>query len=360
MPAIQTHDLTKYYGDVCGVEDLSFSVEEGEVFGFLGPNGAGKTTAIRTLMGFQSPTEGTATVLDADITDTAALRRVRANVGYLPSEPGFDESVTGRRLLDYHGSLRGDVRSDELLELFDPPLDRRVGEYSRGNVQMLAIVMAFMHDPDLLIMDEPTSGLDPLKQEELLEFIRAEQDRGKTFFFSSHILSEVRKVCDRIGIIREGRLVELEDVASLIDRSGKTVRANIGGSVTAAEFEIEGAHDVTVSGGPGSADQASDTATGDDAPEIDGGEETTSVSFTYTGAYEPLLGHLLEYELLDLAIEEAPLEDVFMRFYGDHDAEAVVERVENGTDENGGDEDGGPGEDGHDEAQDAEAETADV
>jgi len=351
MPAIQTHGLTKYYGDVCGVEDLSFSVEEGEVFGFLGPNGAGKTTAIRTLMGFQSPTEGTATVLDADITDTAALRRVRANVGYLPSEPGFNESVTGRRLLDYHGSLRGDVRSDELLELFDPPLDRRVGEYSRGNKQMLAIVMAFMHDPDLLIMDEPTSGLDPLKQEEFLEFIRAEQDRGKTFFFSSHILSEVRKVCDRIGIIREGRLVELEDVASLIDRSGKTVRANIGGSVTAAEFEIEGAHDVTVSGGPGSTESAGD------APEVDGDEESTSVSFTYTGTYEPLLTHLLEYELLDLAIEEAPLEDVFMRFYGDHDAEAVVERVENGREETEAGDNGGE-ETGDDETRDTE--TADV
>lgn len=320
MSAIQTDDLTKYYGDVRGVETLSFAVEKGEVFGFLGPNGAGKTTTIRTLMGFQSPSSGSATVLGADITDAAALREVRANIGYLPSEPGFNENVTGRRLLDYHGSLRGDVRSDELLELFDPPLDRKVGEYSRGNKQMLAIIMAFMHDPDLLIMDEPTSGLDPLKQEEFLEFIRAEQDRGKTFFFSSHILSEVRKVCDRIGIIRDGKLVELEDVASLIDRSGKTVRANIGGSVTAAEFEIDGAHDVTVSSSPDSAG---------DGAEADGGEETTSVSFTYTGAYEPLLRHLLDYELLDLAIEEAPLEDVFMRFYGENPAEEV-ERIENG------------------------------
>jgi len=318
MSVIQTNDLTKYYGDVRGIEDLTFDVEEGEVFGFLGPNGAGKTTAIRTLMGFQSPTSGSATVLGSDITDAAALREVRANIGYLPSEPGFNETVTGQRLLDYHGSLRGDVRSDDLLDLFDPPLDRKVGEFSRGNEQMLAIVMAFMHDPDLLIMDEPTSGLDPLKQEKFLEFIRAEQDRGKTFFFSSHILSEVRKVCDRVGIIREGKLVELEDVASLIDRSGKTVRASIAGSITAAEFDIDGAHDVTIRGGSASAD---------DAPEAGG--DATSVTFTYTGAYAPLLRNLLEYELLDLAIEEAPLEDVFMRFYGDHDPEAAVERVEN-------------------------------
>jgi len=319
MPAIETRGLTKYYGAVRGVEDLSFTVEEGEVFGFLGPNGAGKSTTIRTLMGFQAPTEGTATVLGTDVRDASALRKTRANVGYLPDELGFKETVTGRRLLEYHGALRGDVRSEELLELFDPPLDRKVGEYSTGNKQMLAIVIAFMHDPDLLIMDEPTAGLDPLKQERLLEFIRAEQERGKTFFFSSHILSEVRKVCDRIGIIREGKLVELADIASLIDRSGKTVRVTLGGAVAASEFEIDGAHDVTVGGGG--------DASGD-GPDPDNLDGSTAVSFTYTGAYEPLLRHLLAYDLRDLSIEEAPLEDVFMRFYGDQDARAVVERVE--------------------------------
>ena len=320
MAVVHTDELTKYYGDVRGIENLTFDVERGEVFGFLGPNGAGKTTAIRTLMGFQSPTAGSATVLGAAITDAPALRDARRNVGYLPSEPGFDENVTGRRLLEYHGSLRGDVRSDELLELFDPPLDRNVGDYSRGNEQMLAIVMAFMHDPDLLIMDEPTSGLDPLKQEAFLEFVRAEQDRGKTFFFSSHILSEVRKVCDRVGIIREGQLVALENVASLVDRSGKTVRASIAEPLTATAFDIDGAHDVTIGDGSVLGEGGS-------------GEATTSVSFTYTGAYEPLLRQLLQYELLDLVIEEAPLEDVFMRFYGDHDAERVVERVENGSED---------------------------
>lgn len=324
MSAIEFTGLTKYYGDVRGVEELSFTVEEGEVFGFLGPNGAGKSTAIRTLMGFQSPTAGTATVLGADIREASELRETRARVGYLPDELGFKETVTGRRLLDYHGALRGDVRSEELLELFDPPLDRTVGEYSSGNRQMLAIVMAFMHDPDLLIMDEPTSGLDPLKQERLLEFIRAEQDRGKTFFFSSHILSEVRKICDRVGIIRDGRLVELEAIESLLDRSGKVVRATLGDTITAGEFEVEGAHDVTVRGGTDSSD-------------------ATTVSFTYTGSYEPLLRHLLGYDLRDLAIEEAPLEDIFMRFYGEQNASEVVERVESG--EQGGEsgEQGGEG-----------------
>jgi len=334
MAPIHTDGLTKYYGDVRGVEDLSFAVEEGEVFGFLGPNGAGKTTTIRTLMGFMSPTEGTATVLGADIRDAVALRSVRGNVGYLPSEPSFNENVTGRRLLEYHGSLRGDVRSDELLELFDPPLDRKVREYSRGNKQMLAIVVAFMHDPDVLIMDEPTSGLDPLKQEQLLEFIRTEQGRGKTFFFSSHILSEVRKVCDRVAIIRDGHLVELEDVESLLDRSGKVVRARLGGEFDPDSLALEGVHDIEVSGDGGEGDDESgdrsdsgDSDGSGDAAAAKG--EATSVTFTYTGAYEPLLRHLLEYDIFDLSIEEAPLEDVFMRFYGENPAKRV-EAVENG------------------------------
>jgi len=255
----------------------------------------------------------------------------------------MNENVTGRRLIEYHGALRGDVRSDELLELFEPPLDRKVGEYSRGNRQMLAIVLAFMHDPDLIIMDEPTSGLDPLKQERFLAFVRAERERGKTFFFSSHILGEVRKVCDRIGIVRDGFLVELEDVESLIDRTGKLVRASVGGTVDAEEFAIEGAHNVTVDGA-----EAGHTTDDGDGPTTAASEETT-VSFTYTGAYEPLLAHLLNYDLRDLAIEEAPLEEVFMRFYGEDDAEAVVERVERGRT---GSE--------VDERDDGEVETADV
>ncbi|GAB7013042.1 ABC transporter ATP-binding protein [Halolamina salina] len=317
MPAIRTDGLTKYYGDVRGIEDLSLSVEEGEVFGFLGPNGAGKTTVIRTLLGFQSPTRGSATVLGADVEDAEALREARSRVGYLPSEPGFDERVTGRRLLEYHGELRGDTRSDELLELFDPPLDRPVGDYSRGNRQMLAIVLAFMHDPDLLIMDEPTSGLDPLKQETFLEFVRTERERGTTFFFSSHVLSEVRKVCDRVGIVRDGHLVEVSTVDSLLDRSGKQVRVTLGDSPDKGAFDLPGAHDVTVGG----------RTQWDDDENASREDGVTTVSFTYTGRYEPLLRRLLEHDLRDLAIEEAPLEDVFMRFY-DTDAEETVERVE--------------------------------
>ncbi|RNJ26863.1 ABC transporter ATP-binding protein [Halosegnis longus] len=305
MSVIRTDELTKFYGDVRGIEGVSFAVEEGEVFGFLGPNGAGKTTTIRTLLGFQSPTSGSATVLGESVTDRTALREARANVGYLPSEPAFDERATGRRLLEYHGALRGDERSDDLLDVFDPPLDRAVEEYSRGNRQMLAIVVAFMHDPDLVIMDEPTSGLDPLKQAKLLDFIRAERESGTSFLFSSHVLGEVRKVCDRVGIIRDGHLVEQADVATLLDRNGKRVELRLSDEITPEAFQFDGAHglDIASSG------------------------EATTVTFTYTGEYEPLLEHILAHDPLDVNIGEAPLEDVFMRFY---DTNATLDTGETG------------------------------
>ncbi|MFC4359115.1 ABC transporter ATP-binding protein [Halobium salinum] len=319
MPAIETGKLTKYYGDTLGVEDLSLTVESGEVFGFLGPNGAGKTTTIRTLLGLQAPTSGTARVLGHDVTDERELIEARKRIGYLPSDPGFDDSVTGRRLLDYYASLRGDTRSEELLERFTPPLDRKVGEYSRGNRQMLAIVLAFMHDPDLVVMDEPTSGLDPLKQEQFLAFLESERERGKTLFFSSHILGEVQKVCDRVGIVRDGRLVELEDVRTLLDRSGKVVRVRVAGTPTLGAFDGPDVHDLQVSGtaeSDGGSEDTGDYGDHDDHGDQDGATDTTAFSFTYTGGFGPLLRRLLEFDVQDLTVEDAPLEDVFMRFYG--------------------------------------------
>jgi ABC-2 type transport system ATP-binding protein len=312
MGVIEATGLTKYYGETRGVEDLTFSVEQGEVFGFLGPNGAGKTTAIRALMGFQAPTGGSAQVLGHSITDERAMQEARADIGYLPSNPGLDETVTGRRLLEYYGSLRGDERSEELLELFTPPLDRTIGEYSTGNKQMLALILAFMHDPELIIMDEPTSGLDPLKQERLYEFIHRERERGVTFFFSSHILSEVRKVCSRVGIIRDGKLVELEDIQTLLHRSGKTITVRLADAVDVDGFDLDGVHDVSRSV----------------QPRHEAAGQATTLSFTYTGDYNSLLSTLSKFQILDLEIEEAPLEDVFMRFYGGDDSGDRVESLE--------------------------------
>ncbi len=299
MGAIEVDGLTKEYGDVLGVDSLSFSVEGGEIFGFLGPNGAGKTTTIRTLLGLLSPTSGTATVLGADVRDEDALIEAKRRVGYLPAHLGFDEKATGTRVLDYHASVKGDRRRDELLDVFTPPVDRPVREYSTGNKRMLGIVQAFMHDPDLVILDEPTSGLDPLKQEEFNEFVRDERERGTTVFFSSHVLSEVRRVCDRVGILRDGRLVGLEDVETLLDQGGKRVHVRIADDDDRSDVtELDGAFDVSMVG-----------------------EE---VQFTYAGSYNTLLEALARHDVHEVEIREPPLEDIFMHYYGTDGAEASV------------------------------------
>ncbi|MFW6385482.1 MAG: ABC transporter ATP-binding protein, partial [Halodesulfurarchaeum sp.] len=164
MAPIELEGLTKDFGETRAVDDLTFAVQKGEIFGFLGPNGAGKTTTLRALLGFLSPTSGTATVLGADVRDEPALNAVKGSIGYLPSAISFDEGVTGNAFLEYQAALKGDSRLEEMTELFQPPLDRKIREYSSGNRQMLGIIQTFMHDPELVIMDEPTSGLDPLMQ----------------------------------------------------------------------------------------------------------------------------------------------------------------------------------------------------
>ena len=310
MSAIEVSGLTKDYGEVLANDDVSFDVAEGEVFGYLGPNGAGKTTTIRTLMGFQSPTAGTATLLGADVREESELIAAKRRIGYLPATPSFDETATGRRVLDLHASIKGDERSAELLDLFDPPLDRPIREYSTGNAQKLGIVQAFMHDPDLVVMDEPTAGLDPLMQRRFEEFVRAERERGTTVFLSSHVLSEVRRLCDRVGIIRDGRIVTVERVADLIGRSGKVVAARVAGSVEADAVTIDGAHDVAARSAT-----VADAETA--AADADGAATATELSFTYTGDVNDLVDFLDGLDLLELDVREAPLEDVFMRFYGD-------------------------------------------
>lgn len=291
MAAITTTELTKYYGKIRGVENLDLSVETGEVFGYLGPNGAGKTTTIRMLLGLLSPTSGHATLLGHDVTDSTALRKAKRRTGYIPGELGFDESVTGTRFLDYQELLKGGPRRTELVELFRPPFSRSIGESSRGNKQKLAIVQAFMHNPDLVIMDEPASGLDPLLQERFYEFVRDEQAAGTTIFFSSHILSEVRKVCDRVAILRDGRLVELTPVAELLGRGGRLVQVRLANPVDAVD--VDGVRDLTVS---------------------EGGR---TISFTFTGDYDALVDWLAEHSVLDLEVQEPPLTEIFLHYYGD-------------------------------------------
>lgn len=302
MAAIALDELTKSYGDVRANDGLTLDVQEGEIFGYLGPNGAGKTTTIRLLLGFIQPTAGHARVLGTDVTDRRGLVSAKHNIGYLPDEPGFDSRDTGREVLNLHERVKGGHRRAELLELFEPPLDREIREYSRGNVRKLGLVTTFMHDPDLVILDEPTSGLDPLLQQRFGRFLRAERDHGVTVFFSSHILSEVRRLCDRVGIIREGQLIEVDPVETLLDRTGKVVRLESADPIPVDVFRLDGVSDLTVP---------------TDEADLDSLDTVRQSTFTFTGNISALLERLSEYELVDLTIEEAPLEDVFLKFYGD-------------------------------------------
>ena len=282
--------LTKEFGSVVANDDVSFAVNEGEVFGFLGPNGAGKSTTIRLLLGLLKPTSGTARVLGADVRDEAALTDVKRRVGYLPAHLGFADAATGEAVLDYHGAMKGEERREELLELFTPPIERPIRDYSTGNRRMLGLVQAFMHDPDLVIMDEPTAGLDPLKQEAFNEFVRDERDRGTTVFFSSHVLSEVRRVCDRVGILRGGSLVELENVDALLHRGGKHVRVHASDAAIAAITDLDGV--------------------------VDPERFAEGAQFIYAGDVNALLRELAAHDVRDVEVGEPPIEDVFAHYYG--------------------------------------------
>ncbi|MFB6079608.1 MAG: ATP-binding cassette domain-containing protein [Haloferacaceae archaeon] len=291
-PAVLLDGLGKSYGDVDAVVDASFRVERGEVFGFLGPNGAGKSTTIRMLLGFTRPSTGEAYLLGERVRDREALRTVKGRVGYVPGDATFYEDLTGRELLDYFERLRGAERRGELEARFPAPFDRRVGTYSRGNRQKLALVQAFMHDPDLVVMDEPTSGLDPLVQNEFYEFLDAERAAGTTALFSSHILSEVRRVCDRVAVIRAGRVVAEERIDDLLEKGGKVVTVDLADRPSVDEFRLPG----VVRAGY-----------------LDDGR----LRLVCTGGYDALLDRLADHRVEDVEIRESSLEDVFMHFYED-------------------------------------------
>ena len=302
MPAIECRSLTKFYGDVRGVEDVSFTVEDGEVFGFLGPNGAGKTTAIRTLLGFLSPTRGGATLLGHDATDPSASRAARDRIGYLPGDPGLDADRTAAAFLDHQAALRGTGSRESLIDRFGLDESRRIGDLSRGNRQKVALVAAFMHDPELLLLDEPTSGLDPLLQEEFAALVRERVDDGASVLLSSHVLGEVAALCDRVGVLREGRLAAVETVEDLRSRGGKQIRVRVAEDVDREAFEIRGAMNLRI------------------------GE---TVSFTWTGEYDDLIDLLGRFTVRDLEVIDAPLEEAFMTFY-DGDVPGPGRRGEGG------------------------------
>jgi len=282
---IETKNLTKYYKKIRGIEKLTFTVKEGEVFGFLGPNGSGKTTTIRTLLGLLQPKSGEAYIFGKNIKDS--IVEIKQNIGYIPGDLNLYGHLTGKQLLDYFKSLRNskDYLTDNLLEIFEVPLDRKIKGYSKGMKQKLGIIQAFMHDPQLIIMDEPTSSLDPLLQQKFYEFLLKEKKRGKTLFFSSHILSEVDKICDRIGIIKDGTLVALENIDSLKKKKGKIIKLRI----KEKPETFKGPKDMSIKDG--------------------------WIQFIATDDIDQWVKKISEYTILDLEINEFSLEDIFIHYY---------------------------------------------
>jgi ABC-2 type transport system ATP-binding protein len=290
---IQASGLTKYYGRSRGILDLTFEIEEGEIFGFLGPNGAGKTTTIRTLMGFLRPSAGRATIAGLDCWSQAAA--VKRLVGYLPSEFAFDPGLTGAQILTYLGHLRGGVDRTYVQQLcerldFDP--GKRFREYSRGNRQKLGLIQAFMHRPRLLILDEPSSGLDPLNQQEFYRMLHEVQAEGRTVFLSSHILPEVEQTCSRVGIIREGRLVEVNEVSRLKHMRQQTVVISFPAPASPEWFR----------GLPGVAAVRLNR---------DGRELHLDVQ----GDLQAVIKAAAVHDALSLTTQEPSLEEIFLRFY---------------------------------------------
>ncbi|MFR9774859.1 ABC transporter ATP-binding protein [Micromonospora sp. MS34] len=249
-PAVRTEGLVKTYGRSRALTGLDLRVERGEVYGFLGPNGAGKSTTIRLLLDLIRPTSGRIEVLGRDPRrDGVALRR---RIGYLAGDFVVDGRQTARELLTYLGNLRGGVpaaRIDELADRLDLDLGRRIRGLSKGNRQKVGVVQAFMHDPELLILDEPTTGLDPFLQQEFVAMVREVRTAGRTVLMSSHVMSEVQQTADRVGVIRDGRLVAVERVEELRERAVRRVEIHFADPVDPAEFAaVPGVSEVTVTG----------------------------------------------------------------------------------------------------------------
>ncbi len=290
--AVRTESLTVAYRHGRGINDVTIEVPRGEVFGFLGPNGAGKTTAIRTLLDLLRPTGGSASVLGLDsVVDSLEIRN---RCGYLPGEFVVPGQLTGREALDWLASLRrgnASRRRNELVDRFGVELDRPVRQLSKGNRQKIGLVQAFQHDPELVILDEPTTGLDPLVQDEFHRLVREHVDRGHSVFLSSHSLDEVQHVADRVGIIREGRIVTVETVEALRQRGLRRVTLVVG-DVFAAQNRL------------GSIDAVSEMQVRGD-----------QVLFAVRGSFEPVIAALAGLEVIDLLSRAADLDEVFLALY---------------------------------------------
>ncbi len=290
MKAIEINNLTKFYGKSRGVEDVSIVVNKGEIFGFIGPNGAGKSTTIKAILGLIKKNSGSIFVFGENIEDN--LVNILKDVGYLPSEVFYYDKLKAIDLLRYSASFyqgNHEARIKELAEYLELDLNMKIDDMSYGNKKKVGIIQGLLHSPKLIILDEPTGGLDPLIQQKFFKLIQKENEKGATVLFSSHILSEVQRICDRVAIIKEGKIINVEKIENLIKINLKHIKITTDTTVTNETFKLAKITDLEING--------------------------QNIKFKYAGNINELIEKLREVNILDLVIEEPDLEDIFMHYY---------------------------------------------
>ncbi len=293
--AIETKKLTKYYGKSRGIIDVDLAVEEGEIFGFIGPNGAGKSTTIRTLLGLIRKTSGSGSIFGMDCEKDKV--KILSEVGYLPGEVFYYDKMRAIDLLKYSASFYKKDCTKRIQELSDAlalDLNKKIEDMSLGNKKKVGIVQGLLHSPRLIILDEPTSGLDPLMQRTFFDLIQRENERGATVLFSSHILGEVQRICDRVAIIKEGKIVDLRSIGEM--RKSAYKKVSFSTEQPMKEFALDGAMQIQ--------------------------QDDTQTSFLYSGDINALMGKLASLPLINADVSEPELEEIFLHYYEDGEAKA--------------------------------------
>ncbi|MBC3889210.1 ATP-binding cassette domain-containing protein [Acetobacterium paludosum] len=294
MNVIEINQLTKYYGKHRGIENVTFSVEEGEIFGFIGPNGAGKSTTIRALLSLIHPTSGSATIFGKDCIKYGS--ELRRDIGYLPSEVFYYEHMKVLEVLKYSASFYDNVnytRIQTLADVMDLDLNKRIDDLSYGNKKKVGIVQGLLHEPKLIILDEPTGGLDPLMQQKFFDLIRTENKKGATVLFSSHILSEVQKLCGRVAIIKDGTIVKIENIRDMQKHNYKKFTLEYSGVIDVHHFNLDGITNLTL--------------------------DKNTLHFLFKGDINRIVERLQGQALLNMLVEEPSLEEIFMHYYQKED-----------------------------------------
>lgn len=290
MNVIEVKNLTKNYGKARGISNVSFNVEEGEIFGFIGPNGAGKSTTIRTLLALIHPTSGSAEIFGKDCIKFAP--EIAKEVGYLPSEVFYYDNMKVIDLLKYSASFyKKDCgkRIEYLSNVMELDLNKKIEDLSFGNKKKVGIVQGLLHEPKLIILDEPTSGLDPLMQQRFFELLKEENKKGATIFFSSHILSEVQKLCSRVAIIKDGKIIKLEKISVLEENNYKKFKIELNSEINPDYFNVDGISKFEM--------------------------KDNEATFLFRGNVNIIIKKLSSLDLSNILIEEPDLEEIFMHYY---------------------------------------------